>query len=271
MRFAKVDGLLKEAESGEMGLCRGCQQPVIAKCGNIRVHHWAHQNTKMCDHWWEPETEWHRAWKNNFPQQWQEIFMPDPRTGEKHIADVLTEHGLILEFQHSKISPKERLSREQFYQNMVWIVDRTGLKKDYTRLVKGHTNWQPTDQANIYRYTLDDECFPPEWLNTTVPVVFDFQAPESADDPLGLTAPLYCIFPVQIGRAVEFAKVSRSSFIKSVIEGGFSARMSNHINKLNAEKKNWEVRMEATRLKLQLEDLAAQRLRNDRKPGRRRF
>ena len=66
----------------------------------------------------ETETQWHRNWKNKFPIVWQEIFLHDEQTGELHIADVRTEHGLVIEFQHSHIKPEERISRENFYK--IW-------------------------------------------------------------------------------------------------------------------------------------------------------
>ena len=46
---------------------------MIANCGNVKIHHWAHKNKQHCDHWWENETKWHRDWKNNFPLEWQEV------------------------------------------------------------------------------------------------------------------------------------------------------------------------------------------------------
>lgn len=47
----------------------------------------------------------------------------DEESGEKHIADVKTDSGWVLEFQHSNINPKERLSRNSFYPKLVWVVD----------------------------------------------------------------------------------------------------------------------------------------------------
>ncbi|WP_419788916.1 competence protein CoiA family protein [Mucilaginibacter sp. E4BP6] len=38
-----------EAKPGLKGLCPGCWQPVIAKCGTERIHHWSHVSTKACD------------------------------------------------------------------------------------------------------------------------------------------------------------------------------------------------------------------------------
>lgn len=58
-----------------------------------------------------------------FPEEWREVVRFDPDTGEKHVADVLTERGLVIELQHSAMPPEELQSREDFYRNMIWIVD----------------------------------------------------------------------------------------------------------------------------------------------------
>ncbi len=94
---------------------------MIAKCGTQRVHHWAHRGERACDAWWEPETPWHRDWKSRFPADWREVIRFS-QSGEKHIADVRTEHGLTIEFQHSHLKPDERAAREAFYGNMMWVV-----------------------------------------------------------------------------------------------------------------------------------------------------
>ena len=39
--------------------CPFCNGIVIAKCGEIMSHHWAHKSLKECDDWYEPETDWH--------------------------------------------------------------------------------------------------------------------------------------------------------------------------------------------------------------------
>ena len=131
MQFAVVDGISIEPAPGIRGNCRFCQAEMIAKCGRHKIWHWAHKSRMHCDPWWEPETEWHREWKNCFPSEWHEIIQVDPVTGEKHIADVKTSHSLVIEFQHSTISPVELKSREEFYNNMVWIVD--GCKNEQNR------------------------------------------------------------------------------------------------------------------------------------------
>ena len=46
-----------------------------------------------------------------------------PGQFKKHIADVKTPGGFVVEVQHSPISEKEARSRESFYREMIWIVD----------------------------------------------------------------------------------------------------------------------------------------------------
>src|SRR4051812_12757131 len=73
MKFALVAGERREAQPGLSGICEGCTAAMIAKCGTLKVWHWAHRSAVVCDHWWESETAWHRGWKNLFPESWQEF------------------------------------------------------------------------------------------------------------------------------------------------------------------------------------------------------
>lgn len=131
MKYASVNGERREAEPKLLGgTCPNCEREVIAKCGQQRIWHWSHKGKLECDHWWEPETEWHRDWKSKFPREWQEVIHKAAESGERHIADVRNEKGWVLEFQHSSISPEERLSRENFYKPMVWVADGKSYKRD---------------------------------------------------------------------------------------------------------------------------------------------
>ena len=94
MRFALVNGQRQEAQPNLSAKCPTCDQPMVAKCGEVRISHWAHQRTLLCDPWWENETEWHRAWKGQFPESWQEV-VHQADNGEKHIADVKTDQGWV--------------------------------------------------------------------------------------------------------------------------------------------------------------------------------
>lgn len=127
MHYAILNGDKVEPQKGLRAVCPNCGAIVIAKCGTFRVDHWAHLSKKMCDPWWETETEWHRNWKNEFPKEWQEISLLDANTKEKHIADLKTAEGTVVEFQHSPITEQERISREDFYlatsKRMIWVLD----------------------------------------------------------------------------------------------------------------------------------------------------
>ncbi len=125
MRFAIIDDVKTEAQPKLKAICPHCNSEMLAKCGRVKVWHWAHKGNPPCDPWWESETEWHRNWKDNFPVDWQEVSHIDPVTGEKHIADVKNPFGLVIEIQHSPIKFEERQSREDFYKEMIWIVDGT--------------------------------------------------------------------------------------------------------------------------------------------------
>lgn len=232
MHFALIDNKLKEAEPGLKGLCRGCSQTVIAKCGKQRIWHWAHRDNKMCDNWWEPETVWHRSWKNKYPIEWQEVFLPDEQTGEKHMADVRTTHNLVIEFQHSHIDPTERTSRERFYRNMVWVVDGTRLKRDYPRFLKEKKHFNFVKQG-IFRVDYPDECFPSAWLGSSVPVIFDFLGNDEIDNTKDLKYHLYCLFPIRIGRYSFLAEISRKSFINTTIKGEWLIRSGHFMDSLS--------------------------------------
>ena len=135
MKFALVHGKKVEATKGARGRCRYCDSEVIAKCGEIRIDHWAHKGRRHCDHWWEPETEWHRSWKDKFPNDWQEA-RHEAEDGEIHKADVKTEDGWVIEFQHSFLNQEERRKRNAFYRKIIWVVDGLRRKTDKLQFQK---------------------------------------------------------------------------------------------------------------------------------------
>ena len=102
MQYAKLDGLRCTAQPKLKAICEHCNSAVHAKCGSKVVWHWAHVSVENCDSWYEPETQWHRNWKNNFGQDRSEISIV--KDGVRHIADVLTKDDLVIEFQNSNIS-----------------------------------------------------------------------------------------------------------------------------------------------------------------------
>ncbi|MFG1351906.1 competence protein CoiA [Xanthobacter autotrophicus] len=130
MQLALVGAERLEAFPGGRGLCPTCGAAMIAKCGPRILHHWAHAGRKKCDPWWENETEWHRAWKNLFPEACREISHTAP-DGEIHRADIKTPTGIVIEIQHSAMTDAERQSREVFYGNLVWVIDGRGFRDNF--------------------------------------------------------------------------------------------------------------------------------------------
>jgi competence protein CoiA len=174
MKFALVNGERRESEPGTAGACPLCDRPMVPKCGTLRVWHWAHKGKLQCDSWWEPETEWHRAWKGIFPSEWQEVvhFAAD---GEKHIADVKSADGWVLEFQHSPLAVEERQARTDFYKRMLWVVDGTRRKRDIAQFNRAlHAGVPMNPRAPIMKLTPNGCRLLEEWAGTAAPVFLDF-------------------------------------------------------------------------------------------------
>lgn len=131
MKFALVNDIRAEPSPGNRGICCYCGVSTTSRCGPKRVWHWAHLPNKHCDPWWESETLWHRKWKGYFLERNQEVIHFDSLTGEKHIADIKTDRGLVIELQNSPIKSTELHSRENFYENMVWIVNGEKFKDNF--------------------------------------------------------------------------------------------------------------------------------------------
>ncbi|MDP5219684.1 competence protein CoiA family protein [Ruegeria sp. 2205SS24-7] len=175
MKFAALNGERIEPAPRLKAKCPFCESEVIARCGKIRVWHWAHKSTKHCDHWWEPEKEWHRTWKNLFPNEWQEQGRRD-QDGELHIADVLTPQGLALEFQHSAIAREEVDKRTAFHKDICWIVDGMRLESTINQFMDALKHARPLNSsgAHVYEVYYYDSRFLKKWSGLNAPVVIDF-------------------------------------------------------------------------------------------------
>jgi competence protein CoiA len=228
MQFALINNVKSEPFKGAKGICNLCLKEVIAKCGDIKVHHWAHLKTNACDKWWENETPWHRSWKNNYLADWREIIKRNQLTGEKHIADICTSHNLVIEFQHSPIDSIERISRESFYKNMVWVVD--GLKNKFSR--KRFQTWKEYAyrlKPSVYGIVHPNMFIPIQWLDSSVPVVFDFGPEKNNLENDEDEQKLYCLFP-RIERLIIFAVITKKAFIKSTVNGEWQSSVANLIS-----------------------------------------
>ena len=119
----------REAKRGEEYRCPLCDDRLELRRGDIRIPHFAHwKNTSCIDSWQHDMSEWHYSWQQQFPEDCQEVVVE--KDGEKHRADVLIkEHNVVVEFQHSILSPEEFVKRNNFYSecgyHVIWLFDMT--------------------------------------------------------------------------------------------------------------------------------------------------
>lgn len=175
--FAIVDGKrthISEANRGTRGICPVCGEALVARKGAYRCEHWWHVNGRQCDLWYESRGPWHRYWQDMFPSDCQEVIVECD--GIKHIADVKTKKGIVVEMQWSAISTEQIAAREKFYDKMLWIVGMC-------RLVGGQRLKERFDDADISRVRKQcrmhvlSACDLPrsiQWLDCSWPVFFDF-------------------------------------------------------------------------------------------------
>ncbi|MGE0742330.1 MAG: competence protein CoiA [Hyphomonadaceae bacterium] len=215
MLWADVRKVRSAPAVGLRGTCPVCARTVIAKCGTQRVHHWAHLGERACDRWWEPETEWHRAWKLRFPQDWHECVLHDAND-EKHIADVRTPDGVIIEFQHSYLHADERVARETFYHNMIWVVDGVRLQRDLPRFIEGARQHRSIGKG-AFLHPFPDELFPKSWLGCAAPVFFDFGTPADPAAAALVRDRLWCLLP-QSGHQAIALSLARTTFVRMAQE-----------------------------------------------------
>lgn len=210
LKLALVDGKRSESTKGAKGQCPLCGADVIAKCGDVIVHHWAHKSRQKCDHWWENETPWHRNWKNMFPFEWQEVIHRSD-SGEKHIADIKTANDWVIEFQHSRIDPEERTARNNFYRKLVWVVDGTRRKTDarqFSKVLSGAINIG-NNQLPVLTLGFADKCrLLREWAGSRVPVFFDFMGADKTGN-----SGLFCLLPGSTINGAYVMPCTRGSFI----------------------------------------------------------
>jgi hypothetical protein len=146
---------------------------------------------------------------------------------------MFADDDLVIEFQHSAIHPNERIAREKFYKNMVWIIDGTRLKRDYPRFLKGRTDLRRTEYPGIFQVSFPDEYFPSAWVGSAAPVIFDFKGSETINDPNDPRNYIYCLLPSKDGRIALLAMLSRRDFIDSTTTGEWLSMIKSYTDKQN--------------------------------------
>lgn len=101
-----------DANRQEEYFCPICNGKVIYKSGDLRCPHFAHESNECYDDRDYDMSEWHKKMQEYFDEEYREVVCTDGKT--KHRADILKD-GVVLEFQHSSITSKEFLDRNEFY------------------------------------------------------------------------------------------------------------------------------------------------------------
>lgn len=125
MIVARLDGQLARAVAGARGECPECRNAVYARLPENAIRHWAHMplpdgETRDCTNDAGEMSEWHRAWQDlRADVACIEVY----RDGFR--ADAINEAGIVIEFQHSPISPEAVAAREAHWGRGMWVLDGT--------------------------------------------------------------------------------------------------------------------------------------------------
>lgn len=222
MEYSYVDGQRREPEPGLTGVCDLCGAKTVSKCGNVRIHHWAHWRRQNCDPWWENETEWHRAWKRQFPPHWREVSV-ESRHGERHRADVKTDSGCVIEIQHSSIKLDERRIREEFYNNMLWVIDGLRLPSFWQSFDRQLSNGQVLENSPIELEIRFGNCsILKTWADSAKGVYIDFGNTAYSDERFEFACQkpvLWRLNSVSSADTVKVSPVWHENFIDCLLNG----------------------------------------------------
>lgn len=110
--------------------CPCCESEVVQKKGDVMIWHFAHKSLADCVDYYDHKGEWHRAMQELFPENNREVY--EKTSTYRHIFDILTDKGRIIEFQHSPMNFKEFIGRSWDYSvrsafndtpRPVWVFD----------------------------------------------------------------------------------------------------------------------------------------------------
>jgi len=143
--------------------------------------------------------------------------------GEKHIADVKTDQGWVIEFQHSCIKPEERRSREAFYGNMVWVVDGLRRTNDLKQFMEAVRDERWVFQGLLVVTLRHYDCrIVDEWSTSRVPVFFDFGEEIFDFDEKFQPRGLWLLIPMGLNHIAYLTLVDKEYFIGRHRESGFN-------------------------------------------------
>lgn len=134
--FVAVDGngrpvSIEDTNDRDKYHCPDCNQELITKKGNKRLHHFAHKkgSVECTDIWrttglYDKPNKWHRDWEMLFPIENREVQLTFGAI--KHRGDIVV-GNTVLELQHSSITSKPFDERTKYYHScdckVIWLFD----------------------------------------------------------------------------------------------------------------------------------------------------
>ena len=224
-RFAIVDGErldISKAQREQRGICPLCGGDLVAKKGDIRESHWSHINKRKCDAWYESKGQWHRWWQNRFDESLQEIQRKSECANEEcHIADVLTSDNWVIEFQYSHLSVENIFIRENFYGDMLWVINGTRLKRDK---IKGEELLDIKDfkisKTGMRYFILKGNEINQHWVNSHKLVFFDFFG--KFNEP-SVGTDILCLLPEPVYSSRVMVRLTQDEFVENIQSGNIKA------------------------------------------------
>ena len=135
---------------------------------------------------------WYRNWIEQFPIGCQNQVVNNKK------VDIKTPNNLVIQFQHSNITPERQKDIETMYKDMLWVVDGTRLKTEYSRFEKGIKEYSKElfkfkGNFRLLAISSYDKVLPKNWINCSFPVVFDFLG--ESDKSTAFQKNLYFLLP----------------------------------------------------------------------------
>lgn len=196
MKYALLNGVYVTATPHQKdAICPLCKSKVVAKCGVIKVHHWAHKKGNPCDSWREADSEWRHRWLEHFVDCDVEAIIEN--NGTRHFADIKTKNGTTVLLRRGRVKEAELRKMEDFFEGLVWIVDLSANKRAAIKLRNAFRDRTIHKVfKNAYRtFGGLGIGIPDEWSRNRYPVIFDFSGVE--DVPQFISQYMWCLMPYE--------------------------------------------------------------------------
>lgn len=106
-----------EPSPGASAVCPSCGARMVAKCGQLVEHHWAHYRTADCDDWSGRDSGWRHEWVSAAREENREVVVNGRR------ADLLMPDGIVVVLQQGSLAAEMVAAKEVHFDRMVWLLD----------------------------------------------------------------------------------------------------------------------------------------------------